>query len=226
MPVRERPIVMTAESVRGILSGAKTQTRRVIKPQPQENWVDWLFKHHGNRIFGHNGEPQLWLCDDNGKEIKFPYGKPGDRLYVKETWATVDYEFEYPGIAVRYRADPGCTDYWCSHEWIGSRGGDSEKYMGAKFNGDWRSPIFMPRWASRIALEITGVKVERVQDISDDDAIAEGVWTAAPELMASEMNKSYIGAYRQLWDSINLSRGFGWESNVWVWAISFKRITP
>lgn len=201
----------------------KFQTRRVINPQPSTNldWVTewgWTFftpdKHISGRVRNPSVEPREIF-------LPCPYSL-GQRLWVRETWATVDYEYEYPGIAVRYRADPGCTDYWCSHEWIGSRGGDSDKYMGAKFNSDWRPSIFMPRFASRITLEVTGVKVERVQSISDDDAIAEGV---------DRTNTSIVGyatqRYRKLWDSINGKRtGCSWVENPLVWAIEFRRNKP
>lgn len=223
MAVKERPILFSGEMVRAILEGRKTQTRRVIKPQPQENWVDWLFKHHGNRIFDRNGEPQLWLCGDDGKEIKFPYGKPGDRLWVRETWGIyseswTDYGWEGDGIIdipipkqrplgtmhskrhVVYRADGYETD-----------GGEQ-----------WRPSIFMPRWASRILLEITEVRVQRLFDISQEDAKAEGVSIEATRTL------THVGAFAITWDAINKKRGYGWEggTNPWVWAISFRRITP
>lgn len=226
MAVKERPIIFGAESIHGILNSTKFQTRRVIKPQPQENWVDWLFKHHGNRIFDRNGAPQLWLCDDNGKEIKFPYGKPGQgRLWVRETWAVLALDSPARSCMVAYRADgelsPATKVYRMAVP--ESTWPNAASLLARR----WRSPIYMPKWASRLTLEVVSVRVEQIQNISEVDAIAEGVWTAAPELMVSEMNKSHIGAYRQLWDSINgAKKGCAWADNPFVWCILFRRIVP
>jgi hypothetical protein len=130
-----------------------------------------------------------------------PYGQPEDRLWVRERWA---YHPDFPDLARRaiYRADPECEH-------------DADR---------WRPSIHMPRWASRISLEITGVRVERLQSISERDSRAEGV-TIEPHhsrgYCAGEFLPPEMRAYRDLWETIN---GPGsWEANPWVWVIEFRR---
>jgi hypothetical protein len=143
--------------------------------------------------------------------VKCPYGQVGDRLWVRETW------FLASTGAVFYRAD----------------GNELENCWS------WRSPIYMPRRFSRITLEITELRVERLQNITREDAIAEGVdWKRCPAYQTIEdieftkrhlpahTTIDYIGGYRRLWDSINKKRGYGWKTNPWVWVIDFKRINP
>jgi hypothetical protein len=158
-----------------------------------------------------------------------PYGQPGDRLWVRETW----------------QADPPIDDTWASTQWHGcpndARIADlPERFHHPRFvnyratwlHGDirWRPSIFMPRWASRITLEITDVRVERLQDISETDAKAEGARAADPcdhvRLSCAEIGcggpQDYRGGYRALWDEIN---GAGsWDANPWVWAVEFRRL--
>jgi hypothetical protein len=186
--MKERPIIMSAESVRAILAGIKTQTRRVIEPQPT-----CFRKGSRPELVTENGV--LWLRDfDFGIKLGWqvgpcPYGGVGDRLWVRETFTVLAvYRAEFPdnaGIA-------------------------------------WDSPLVMPRWASRITLEITGVRVQRVQEISEDDCIAEGVDIDFPPHEADQPTPKML--YERLWDSINSKRGYPWASNPWVWAITFKRI--
>lgn len=139
-----------------------------------------------------------------------PYGWPGDRLWVRETLYTSDGD-------VFYRADDlavDCDDQPETDHW--------------KLSGQTIPSIFMPRWASRITLEITDVRVQRLQAISEADAQAEGVtaalfaqlWPSLPLPPAADH------AFAHLWDSINAKRGFGWDANPWVWAISFRRVQP
>jgi hypothetical protein len=179
---KERPILFSGEMVRAILDGRKTQTRRVVKPKPDDSG--------------------LWNND------KCPYGKPGDRLWVRET-------FFVDGPRIQYRAD----------------------HHGAPKETIWKPSIFMPRHASRILLEIADVRCERLRDISEADAIAEGVASFRPvpgdgdpeTLYANYMNKgrlSYRKAYfsfMTLWQSINGPES--WNANPWVWVITFKRHT-
>ena len=190
---KERPIIFSTEMVRAILEGRKTQTRRVIKPQPEG--MDEFYFRDFRRDFG-------------GR--KCPHGQVGDGLWVKETY------YQDPGGGIWYRAD---NDEWLQdHE-------------------SWRTPLFMPRWASRITLEITGLRVERLQDITQRDAVNEGVifmggmfdeadqapW--CPSLKDQEPMASPRDAYGRLWDSLNAKRGYAWESNPWVWVIEFKRLS-
>jgi len=212
--VNERPILFSAPMVRAILDGRKTMTRRVMK-----------------RKFPH-GEPEGNTTSLGGWPVHFPdgtwenewcpYGFPGQRLWVRETFAEVGCigwpidKFEY-----QYRAD------FSEGKWLGYADMCFEK---------WKPSRFMPRAASRILLEITGVRVERLQDISEQDAIAEGVESFRPipgdgdpeTLFANYMNKrrfSYRTAYwsfASLWQSINGPES--WEQNPWVWVVEFKRI--
>ena len=180
-----KPILFNGEMVRAILEGRKTQTRRVVKPQPECSVFD---------------EPQLhWVCgkngvwaDGHGNQQKAPLGQPGDRLYVRETWALFGPFNNGPGY--RYRADgePLCM----------SRG--------------WRPSIHMPKEAARIFLEITAVRVERLQDISEEDAKAEGC-----ELVGWTEEMPMPAGFAGLWNSLNGKRGHSWESNPWVWVYEF-----
>lgn len=205
---KERPILFSGEMVRQILAGQKTQTRRVMRPQPV-----YPPKYAG---------AHKWVWDYGEKPC--PYGKPGDLLWVRETWrpaASIDANFDakiaYGRDHIYYRAD-------------------QDGYGATK----WRPSIFMPRWASRITLRITGVRVEQVQDISEEDAIAEGIehnWVGdepCPLEYADEWRNyagdaedfpcySAIDSFRSLWDSINGQRqGCSWENNPWVWCIEFE----
>jgi len=189
--MKERPIIFSSEMVRAILDGKKTQTRRVIKSQINCNRVyhaeqdRWLFYDISNDSY------------DLELDIKCPYGKPGDKLWCKETFVRQYTGFDY---GIIYKAD------------------------GIKISEDmkWSPSIYMPRWASRIILEITGIRVERIQDITEEDAKAEGCeighgLTDDSPFFARE-------AFQKLWDSINAKRGYGWYENPWVWVIEFKVI--
>jgi hypothetical protein len=204
--MKERPILFSAPMVRAILDGSKTQTRRIVKPQfasdavPAEMCAETA---EGWQTIGHSG---MWWCDAAGcadDAIRCPYGIPGDRLWVRETFAEfIDYDL-IDGRSVElgrdfvYRAD-----------------GEDQKRHTA-----WRPSIHMPRAASRIDLEITGVRVERLQDISEADAVAEGV---EPFINSDgDMIETATTMYERLWEQIN---GAGsWEANPWVWVVEFKR---
>ena len=213
--MKERPILFSGEMVRAILDGRKTQTRRVVKPQPDCNTT----------ALGHVGSgPCVVLAMRNRMyEIPCPYGQPGDRLWVKETFYCDDYR--YPDIPkdeqdedlrdrmIYYRAD---GDDLC------------QQIPECDCDGNnvppWRPSIFMPRWASRITLEITGVRVERLQEISEDDAKAEGSQDAHNVMhfsFQSSIDNVYRRNYASLWDSIN-GKMHPWTSNPWVWVIEFN----
>jgi len=196
--MKERPILFSDAMVRAILDGRKTQTRRVVKPQPIGR-IDPVFSYTPNGLeiaFGPenlraNGCPRWWRC---------PYGKPGDRLWVREAWRQDHGESNFD-----YLAD-----------------GKPGSILDEEFDRwKWRPSIHMPRSASRILLEITGVRVERVQDISRVDARAEGC-TA----QTGRRSKTPEGAFRELWDSINADRNYGCDVNPWVWVVEFKRVQP
>ena len=193
--MKERPILFSAATVRAILSNTKTQTRRVIKPQ---------------HLAFFNQDAAAMLSDWNERPL--PYGKPGDRLWVRETWHDASSSLHSCAL---YRAD-GTDLHW----------------------DKWTPSIHMPRWASRITLEITSVRVERLQDISEADAQAEGVEDVTAQVAPRDPEFRFwrryrdgglngytgnaIASYASLWTEIN---GPGsWDANPWVWAIEFRRL--
>ena len=142
-----------------------------------------------------------------------PHGQPGDRLWVRETWGRI-----HPGALSKLDPDPKSTFWRIAYR------ADGETVPSMEEHGEkWKPSIFMPEFASRITLEIESVRVDRVQEITEEDAKAEGV-----EFMRfhpdSDETLSSRDLFEILWDSINLERGFGWESNPWVWVITFRRI--
>ena len=206
--MKERPIIFSAPMVRAILDGRKTQTRRVVKLTDSGRVKE-------------PGSPRNWHLDDPEAVMACPYGVPGDRLWVRETWC--------PGSATPL----GIGLLPC----IGpAHLGDKIAYRATDdYGGDdppWRPSIHMPRWASRITLEIVSVRVERVQDISEEDALAEGAleFDSPTTFVDHGMQSVYFpgmgyapAAFIDLWESINAKRA-PWESNPWVWAIEFRRI--
>ena len=177
--VRERPILFSGPMVRAVLEGRKTQTRRVMKPQPT------------TFFFGQVGEHFVFAAmDSHGGQISCSYGLPGDRLWVRETFAT----------------DSIRTLYYAT---------DDVHELRKK-----RPSIFMPRIRSRILLEVIEVRAQRLQEISAEDCIAEGMHT---NLRESEACADLLDRYHRLWDSIN-GKSHPWASNPWVWAITFRRL--
>ncbi len=243
--MKERPILFSAPMVRAILEGRKTQTRRIVKDE------DWKMVFYDDECDSWCGSNEVdFMNDPHAKVIKCPYGVPGDRLWVKETFALCEAD----GPKWFYRADSdddGTIPYLVSG--AGGYGGG----VGAMKVDRWKPSIFMPRWASRITLEIEAVRVERLQEISEDGAVAEGVffkdygracahwgqWQDAGDCPAAPAThpqrpgwswkettspKECLGsarfAYGNLWESIN---GAGsWDANPHVWVIQFRRITP
>lgn len=215
--IKERPILFSGEMVRAILDGRKTRTRRVMKPQPvfhqPVTWEPtgsiipsyWTWRRSQTHdILMHEHAPHqpdiLEWC---------PYGKAGDRLWVRETWLYVGpgsgSELPY---AIDETKDP--ANHIREHVWYRATKSDDSLR--------WKPSIFMPRWASRILLEVTGVRVERVQDISETDAVAEGY--------PAGCGIPPLDWYADLWDTINAKRGHGWKFNPFVWVVEFKRIIP
>lgn len=184
---RERPILFSAPMVRAILDGKKSQTRRIVKPSSLFDGKDAIVKRH----------PHQSGCQ---------YGKPGDQLWVRETWGLHDTQpvDGQENATIYYRATDGEAH--------------SLRYQL------WRPSIYMPRWASRIMLEITDVRVQRLQEISEEDATAEGCpgWYS-PSAEGNTDGCMPSEEYAALWDSIN-GKTQPWASNPWVWCISFKRI--
>jgi hypothetical protein len=191
--MKDRPILMSAPMVRATLAGVKTMTRRVITPQPP---ADGSAKAWTWAIDSDAPRPALGWRDDaiGACAAVCPHGRPGDLLWVRETW----------GIAGQFRDGPE----------IAYRATDDRNGI------TWKPSIHMFRAYSRLTLRITNVRVERVQDISESDAVAEGVdcYDSAVSVPARER-------FMSLWDGLNAKRGYGWAANPWVWVISFER-TP
>ncbi len=205
--MKERPILFSGPMVRALLDGTKTQTRRAIKPQ--FNCLLAIFP--GVSILTN------LLFRRKDQTINCPYGGPGDRLWVREKWRESgsgqagDGKIPKTPVPVVYASD-----------------GD--------WGGPWRPSIHMPRWASRINLEVTDVRVERLQKITADDAIAEGIervggtfsccpWRNYLRGTPGEMDMECScprRSFQTLWDSINAKRGFGWDTNCWVWVVEFE----
>lgn len=231
--MKERPVIFSGPMIRAILDGTKTQTRRVMKPQPisSQLWGYGIPNSLPTHFCVHARWPQPYALqlkhfDAGDPWLPCPYGKPGDRLWVRETHAPLYCDHEDGEPPVIYRAD-----------------GEIE-------NATWTPSIHMRREYSRITLEICSVRVERLQDISEEDAIAEGIvsysyrtrygrgkWqdrigyslagslcedkpTVQEEFCASTAR----GSYKLLWNSI-YGKKHPWESNCWVWVISFRRIS-
>lgn len=224
----DRPILFSGPMVRALLDGRKTQTRRVVKGvagadaiEPHEEFP---------------GEFAVWMNGEQQHSLVCPYGCPGDRLWVKETWRAQEAfdhmspteigqafadEYGEPWCPIRYVADGKCE-------------GSVEQWQESPL-GKTRVSIHMPRWASRLTLEITEVRVERLQDISEADALAEGIieyeadqdedgdpaeYAWDEERGRGEVFPRASAAYADLWDHIN---GPGaWDANPWVWAVSFE----
>ena len=183
--VKERGIVLHAHEVRGVLDGRQTQIRRVVKPQPDDD-----AKITMGEIGTSLGVAYIGNATSGGivTRVPCPYGRPGERLWVKETFAIADS----PKRHVEYAAD------------------------GRLAMLKYSPSIHMPRWASRITLEITGVRVERLQGISNEDAVSEGIGTP------TDIRYAALDGFKPLWKSIN---GPGsWDLNPWVWVIEFRRL--
>jgi hypothetical protein len=230
-----RPIIFTGESVRAILDGRKTQTRRVINSlivfgpvtelqRSSTPGYDWTFR-----------DRRLLWNDISAQRLRgcSTYGAVGDRLWVREGWGYRGSSWhsnkpdEY-GLRIEYKADAVTrTIEKASREMVDTMPQVNCKHLGKPHHHaleclvpywrSWRSPLFMHRWASRITLEILTMRVERLQDIDEADAIAEGVdgW------VYDERCETARDGYRVAWDKINGKRA-PWASNPWVWAIEFK----
>lgn len=226
--MKERGVIFNSEMVRAILDGRKTQTRRIVKSvSTTHDFHGWIMsstcaKDEGKAVWAIGDSPLL----KDPIRLNCPLGKIGDRLWVRETWQgpLVDYE----NANKLYKdPEPFQTTKNCVYK---ADGGTHPEYFDADDNlrYGWKSSAQMPHWASRILLEITGVRVERLQDISEDDAVAEGVaplhggywkhyqpgWT--------QHQLSARGSFVTLWNSINGVDA--WYKNPWVWVIEFRRV--
>jgi len=211
--MKETPIIFSGPMVRAILDGRKTQTRIVtnisqfIILQHENGLVTWdvHFKkaHKGVWSTSEGTKASAEFALQKIKNQYCPYGQPGDRLWVREAW-----RFSDPGDLVIYRADYNEEE--------------------ARAIGGWKSPIYMTRRLCRIALGITGVRLERVQEINAEDAIAEGAPFINPPVSGVDLTNEEIHGigcqfgFIHLWDSIHAKKGNGWEENPLVWVLEFE----
>lgn len=200
----EKPIIFSGEMIRQILAGNKTMARRSIKPQP----VNGLFYSEGFNVWL---EPRRKALGRMYK-YKCPHGKAGDHLWVRETFLISNGNFA-PTLEEELTKKTNIL-YYAS---------DNPRYRD---KDKWKPSIHMPRWASRITLEITNVRVEKLQDISEEDAKAEGVNSAIAGHSGYEASpvKTYRTGFVYLWNSTYAEKGYGWEVNPFVWVIGFNKI--
>ncbi|MEB5816679.1 hypothetical protein [Klebsiella quasipneumoniae] len=237
--MKERGMIFNSEMVRAILDGRKTQTRRIMAPQPADDIERGIFPNpevigwKSSRRHKH-GSTTAHFCH---------YGKPGDRIWVRETWGVVSHTFSDDGLMIDWVPDRPATaihempfgnGYYSGHAIYAADGdftwGDDDGYEDGR--SCWKPSIHMPRAASRILLEITSVRVERLNAISEEDAMREGIDT--DRLAESQDNYDCIadhnmtgrptakGYFSDLWQSIYGEES--WKANPWVWVIEFKRV--
>lgn len=228
---KERQVLFTAPMVRAILGGQKTVTRRVIKPQPTLETEEWVLDAGGTeKWLGSGPSPATGGTRQTWGWATCPHGKPGDQLWVREAWVADAQVNEVAprdlsqGEPILYPADGAMRQTGCS----------------LIAPGKTRPSIHMPRWVCRLLLEITDVRVERLQDGDGETAfesryLAEGInqiHHGDGAFAYHALNKEPLpgnwchpeDAFKELWNSIN---GVGaWESNPWVWVVEFKRVTP
>ena len=211
--MKERPILFNSEMVRAVLDGRKTQTRRVVKG----NWLPIV-----EACMRVNGK---WVWHTMEYDLMTPFGEIGDRLWVRETFREIECSCQSaPAELIPMRCEWGCK---YGNHFIFAADPHPE-YVSS---GPWKPSIHMPRWASRILLEITDVRVQRLQDISEEDASAEGVglcgedgvsgWGVPgnePSQWPSRYSRRW--GFKDVWRTINGDRS--WYENPWVWAITFK----
>lgn len=218
--MKERPILFSGAMIRAILDGTKSQTRRVVKPQPDPSEYDGMYMWSPPGSDPSGPVKYAWGAVTHQRLPTCPYGQPGDRLWVRETWALVPDTAYRGSEGVQQAINPYIKGEAAIYRADWDRSGPGTR---------WRPSIHMPRWASRITLEITDVRVQRVQEISEADAQREG-WnwsnhdlTQAYDPVSMDTARRWFG---DLWDSINAKRGYDWASNPWVWALTFKRVQP
>ena len=214
--MKERPMIFNAEMVRAILDGRKTQTRRIVKLSHESGMVNPVVR-------GRNGEICSITC--RLSPMFCPFGQPGDRIWVRETFQGPLFEYD---LMNSYCKDPTPFEKpeFCVYK---ADGEPTPEFYDAddELHCRWRPSIHMPRWASRITLEITGVRVERLNSISQEDAQAEGMkltgWrpTYSDPDSGGEVWTPYDN-FAQLWESIYGEES--WQANPWVWAITFRHI--
>lgn len=211
----DKPIIFSAPMIDALLRGKKSQTRRIFKGIEKLDSGNWHIFGNGGGAFHVDEEYVPRFAPDYAPHVV------GDRLWVREKYAIVPSTAYRMSEGVQQTVNPADKDMAAVY----AAGWERSK-------PSWKSPMFMPRWASRITLIITDVRVQRLQEISEDDAVAEGVkrgssclngdgWFAQLPARRMGAHETAAGAYRELWDDINAKRGFDWDSNPWVVAYSF-----
>lgn len=248
---RERPIIFSSDMVQAILNGSKTQTRRIVKPRsgPQAGF----FSCHPKDLYPYaikqkDGQWDSFFNLEDFVEAYCPYGKPGDRLWVRETWRPRSWGSDFDWMIIEFKAGGIAKEINPWEVW----GEDAEvcwealstqcikadcPQMGGDFiledsNGrhpiKWRSPIFMPRAASRLSMELRSVRVERLQDISAEDIFEEGIRIfegdrVSPPSEGKAIAEMYRDQWQKLWYQIH-GKKHPWESNPWLWCLEFHRV--
>lgn len=208
--VKERPIIFGSPMIRALLDDKKTQTRRIVKPQPiKQHHIGYLSRGAGVWKAGYY--VLTHYASTVSGPLACPYGQPGDRLWVRETHAL--------RLDVNVKSDPEKAKQYCLYR-ADEAGNPADEMNWHDYGGKWRSPIFMPREVSRITLEVVSVRVERLQEISEADARTEGVCESH-----LDDGVSARPSFGRGWDSINARRGFGWNKNPWVFVVEFRRVT-
>lgn len=237
----ERPVLFSVSMVRALLAGRKTVTRRLLKPQPAPNsphdgGTKWVFDAHKGLHIPCGTVGHLTVAEKLG--LRCPFGQPGDRLWVRETWRVSSEGNHYPSneksLYVEYRAGAVAGfGQQRSKFRVEEDAGLAARAWGKGRSYSWRPSIHMPRWASRLTLEVVSVRVERLHDITEEDAQAEGVerhpeacgWLNYEPSPAFEEVSYHVTArdsFASLWRSINGAES--WDANPWVWRVEFRRV--
>lgn len=233
---KESPILMNGAMVRAVLDGSKTQTRRIMRPQPVP-----IPGEPGKHWWPSNAAQSMMRVEDCFQQHPgifddaCPYGQPGDRIWVRETWGVISHAWDEACNLIDWVPDRPATaisempfgkGYYSGHviyavdgafEWSGDDDGDGDPRSA------WHPSIHMPRRASRILLEIVSVRVERLQDISDADIAAEGV-ECSPIEGRYNCAGQYHMPWRDKWRALWKSTGGDWDANPWCWVVTFKRV--
>lgn len=217
--VKERPILFSARLVRAILAGTKTETRRVMKPQPEPCSPESL-RYHKRGYWWPSAAARSMVDLDEARSLS-PYGWKRGRLWVRETWAPMDADY-------RWLDGESMRDPWPHVAYLADgtpRNGDGRECPPPR----WRPSIHMPRWASRILLELVeDVRIERLQDITAAGVAAEGVDLSdiEGERPGVDLETLARARFEALWDGVNAEReGCSWAANPWVWVVPFKVVS-
>lgn len=245
--MREHPILMSGPMVLATLEGRKTKTRRVIQPQPvvhvskvtpngsprlEVEWKGRVWSSGGGRAVTLANLWEAWAAERCPYGVSALYQEPPDRLWVREAFNIYSYcPGEYGGVGEAGYPLRKLTPQPPDGSWVPNYAADGE-------DGPWRPSIHMPRWASRLTLELCSVRVERLQEMTEEDARAEGIpqtgaeaerlglWDMSREPGYLWDNRTSVENFRRLWDELNAARGHPFEGGCFVWVLEFRRATP